>query len=610
MFVGLPASTTFRVRQGGDARSISIFVPMTAATSALPLFPAADTESTAYGYLSKAKSALNRKEPAAAIETLISLLNLPANASSQEAQELIGMAYEQNGENGKARSEYEFYVKTYPKGEGAARVGERLAKLAPAPAAEPAVRPEARRQEDTGWQVSGGISQTRYYGESNTVLDPVVITVNNAGQEYQQQINGQTIPRVDQNSLVSSVDFSARKRSGTTDSRFVVRDVDTRYYLPNKPDKNRLNAAYFEQGDRDLGYLVRLGRQTTPGGGVLGRFDGAVAGYSFSPNWRLNAVAGNVVEFGSPYDKTFYGVNLDLRSLPSNWSGNAFAIQQKVGSQTDRQAVGLEARYFDVKKNYFALIDYDTSFKALNIAMVQANWQADIGTSYYLSLDHRRSPVLMLSSASDVTGLNIDTLVNTIGDRAAREDIARITPMTTMLSTGLMHPYSEKWQLGGDFQVSRMSATEASQNLPSNPPQFTDPFAAQQGTGNTVIYSLRAIGSSVFFSNDMTVFSGSYIDASRTTGPTTYNAQSYAVTHVARPNDKWQVDTSLRLYSQNKSDGEQLTRINPVLRVLYHLKNNLSVEAEINLENETKKGGTSPGSANRHYYYAGYRWDI
>lgn len=608
LLVILPATSTFRVRQGSDGRSISIFVPIAAGISALP--STAGTESLARDYLAKAKSALSSKNPAAAIEALNLLLNLPSNASSQEAQELIGMAYEQNGETAKARTEYEFYAKTYPKGEGAARVNERLAALASVPAAKPAARP-ARRQEDTGWQISGGIGQTRYYGNSSTVLDPTIVTVNNAGKEFQQLINGQTTARNDQNALVSSLDFMARSRSGSTDSRFVIRDVDSRYFLknPSKADTNRLNAAYYERSNRDAGYMMRLGRQTAQGGGVLGRFDGALAGYDFAQNWRLNGVAGNVVEFGSQYNKTFYGANVDLKSLPSNWSGNAFVIQQDIGSKTDRQAVGGELRYFDAKKNYFALLDYDTSFQALNIAMLQANWNADNGTTYYLTLDHRRSPVLMLTSASDVTGMNVSTLVNTIGDRAAREDIVRITPKTTMFSTGLMHPYSERWQFGGDFQISNMGATEASQNLPLTA-QLTTQYPAQKATGNTYVYSARAIGSGVVFSNDMTIFSGSYIDAKGTTGLITYSAQSYAVTHVARPSEKWQLDTSLRLYFQDKSDGEKLERINPVLRALYHFKNSLSFEAEINHESETTKGGASPGKANRRYYYAGYRWDL
>jgi tetratricopeptide (TPR) repeat protein len=622
MLVTFPESTKFRVRQGGDSRSISIFVPISAATSAMLPPSAAETESMARGYLEKAKSALNRKEPAAAIEPLNLLLNLPPNASSQEAQELIGMAYEQSGENAKARTEYEFYVKNYPKGDGVARVNERLAKLVAIPAAAPTVRPE-RRQEDTGWQVTGGFGQTRYYGNSSTRLEPLrVIVCSQAqldgtalvpeGEQCSQTanaeaVNPQSTARTDLSALVSSLDLMARSRSGSSDSRFVLRDVDTRYFLHGKSyrsDRNRLNAAYYENSDRELGYMMRLGRQTVSGGGVLGRFDGASGGYKVSEDLRLNGVLGSVVEFGSPYNKIFYGAGVDLLSLPENWSGNAFVIQQDVGSLTDRQAVGFEARYFDPKQNYFALVDYDTSFEALNIAMFQANWNADIGTTYNLSIDYRRSPVLMLSAASDATQMNLGTLVGTLGERTVREEIKRITPMMAMISAGLMHPLSEQWQLGGDFGVSNSGSTEGTQNLPVAQP-------AQKGTGNTFVYSARAIGSGLFFPSDMTVFSGSYIDAKKTSGLTTYSAQSYAVTHVARPFEGWQIDTSLRFYVQDKSDGEKLDRFNPSLRALYRLGNNLSFEAEINQEKETKKGGpTQSSSDTRRYYYAGYRWDL
>jgi len=621
MLVTFPESTKFRVRQGGDGRSISIFVPITAATSAMLPPSAVETESMARDYLAKAKGALGSKEPSAAIEALNSLLNLPPNASTQEAQELIGNAYEQNGENAKARTEYEFYVKNYPKGEGVARVNERLVKLAAIPAAAPIVRKE-RRQEDTGWQVSGGFGQTRYYGNSSTRLEPQrVIVCSQAqldgtapipeGEQCSQTanaeaVNPQVTARTDLSALVSNLDLMARSRSGSSDSRLVVRDVDTRYFLHGKSyksDRNRLNAAYYENSDRELGYMMRLGRQTASGGGVLGRFDGVSGGYKFSQDWRLNGVAGSVVEFGSPYNKTFYGAGIDLLSLPENWSGNAFVIQQDVGSLMDRQAVGFEARYFDPKQNYFTLVDYDTSFEALNIAMFQANWNADAGTTYNLSIDYRRSPVLMLTAASDATQTNISTLVNTIGDRTLREEIKRITPMMAMLSAGLMHPLTKQWQLGGDIQASNMGGTEGSVNLPVATP-------AQKGTGNTYVYSARAIGSGLLSSNDMTVFSGSYIDAKQTTGVTTYSAQSYAVTHVARPFEGWQFDASLRFYMQDKSNGEKLERLNPSLRALYRLGNNMSFEAEINQEDETTKGGASPGSSNRRYYYAGYRWDL
>lgn len=620
LLVEFPASTTFRVRQGNDARSISIFVPIAAATTAMPLPSSADIESKASGYLAKAKDALGRNDAAAAVEPLNALLNLPQNASSQEAQELIGIARENSGEVAKARAEYDLYLKLYPDSAGAARVRERVAKLGAVTPEVAAVRP-ARRMEDTGWMISGGFSSYRSHGKSSEVIEPLRVILCSQAQldnpalvpadsqcsqtANSTSINPQSKSRTVQNTLISNLDLTARRRAESTDSRLVIRDVDSIYYQnPTKPNTNRLNSLYLEHSDRNRGYMARLGRQTGNGYGVLGRFDGAFLGYDLTPKWRLNGVAGDAVEFNSPYNKHFYGASIDLIAPEKSWGGNLFAIEQRTEGKLDRQAVGFEARYFDVKKNYYALLDYDTSFDALNIAMLQVNWLGAAGTNYYLTADRRRSPILMLTSAVDTQQglLNVGSLTASVADGAIRDDVVRITPMANTFSVGLMHPYTEKWQLGGDFQVSSMGSTQVSQNLPT-------PVAASASTGNTVLYTVRGIGNNILFRNDMLVLSVSYIDARRTTGLTTYSAQSYSITHVARPSDKWQFDTSLRFYGQDKSDGEKLKRINPVIKGLYHLRNNLSFEIEANYEREDRTGGTNPGKSFGRFYWGGFRWD-
>lgn len=182
LLVEFPASTTFRVREGSDARSISIFVPITAATSAMPLPPSADTESKASDYLAKAKDALGRNDAAAAVESLNALLNLPHSTNSQEAQELIGLARERSGEVAKARAEYDTYLKLYPEGEGAVRVRERAAKLGAVSAAEVAAARPTRRMEDTGWQISGGFSSYRSHGSSSEVIEPLRVIICSQAQ--------------------------------------------------------------------------------------------------------------------------------------------------------------------------------------------------------------------------------------------------------------------------------------------------------------------------------------------------------------------------------------------------------------------------------------------
>jgi hypothetical protein len=95
-----------------------------------------------------------------------------------------------------------------------------------------------RKEEDTGWQISGGFGQTRYYGNSSTVLDPTIVTVINAGR----------VPAADKRATLPcdqsprfQPGFMARSRTESTDSRFVIRDVDS--LLPEKPKQVTLTGS-------------------------------------------------------------------------------------------------------------------------------------------------------------------------------------------------------------------------------------------------------------------------------------------------------------------------------------------------------------------------------
>src|SRR6266571_2057825 len=80
-----------------------------------------------------------------------------------------------------------------PQGEGADRVRDRRARLAAAPVAEaPAAPARPHRETPEGWVTTGSLAQYRYYGQSASNVDPVIVTVNNAGQQFQQQqVNAQ-----------------------------------------------------------------------------------------------------------------------------------------------------------------------------------------------------------------------------------------------------------------------------------------------------------------------------------------------------------------------------------------------------------------------------------
>ena len=598
--------------------------------AAAPVPTSAEVEARAKLYLTQAQNALEQNQPAPAIEALNNLLALPPNSLSQQGQETIGVARERAGEFAKAKAEYELYLTLYPKGEGADRVREHLAKLPAIPAAESAAVATRRSGEETGWRLYGGLSQYRYHGESTTTTEPLrVCLVAGPGCQTPAQIaaanaNTNTVSRSVQNTLVTNVDATEERRTSSTDDKLVVRDVlDTNYQANSSQgqarNQNRLTTAYYERSDRDLAYMFRVGRQSGIGGGVLGEYNGLSASYNSSPQLRWNVQAGSVYEYGSPYKKQVFGGSADLQpSQARQFGGSAYFVEQRFDGKADRAAVGGEARYFDATKSAFATLDYDVLFRALNIAMLQVNLQGASGANYYVNVDHRRSPVLMLSSALDGTlGVTLQQLLDQVGEKEVREDIKRMTPFSNSFGFGLTTPLSPQWQIGGDYHVSNLSSTKDTVSLP--PPTGAlagTPYrAGQPGSGNTHSVSFQGIGNNLLQKNDLFVANLGFFLARNTAAP--YTASSLTFNYVMIPSDKWRYDGSMRFYVQRNDPNsfEPLhttqTRISPSLRASYRLRNNLNFEIEGNIEYDRNSDTSASGQSRStvKFIYAGYRWD-
>jgi hypothetical protein len=438
-----------------------------------------------------------------------------------------------------------------------------------------------------------------------------------------QQANANQVTRSVQNTLVSNLDATEERRTATTDDKFVVRDVlDTNYQADASQGQarshSRMSTAYYERSDRDRAYMLRLGRQSGTGGGVLGQFNGASASYNYSPQVRLSGVAGSMYEYGSPYSKQVFGGTVDLQPSQSRqWGGNVFFVEQRYDGKTDRAAVGGEARYFDATRSAFAMLDYDIVFQALNTAMMQLNLQGDSATNYYVTIDHRRSPVLLLTSALDSNTRSLSQLLTVVSEKQIRADIKRMTPFSNSFAVGFTRPMSERWQIGSDYRVSNLSSTTDTVSLPADATAApgTPYRAAQPGAANTHAVSAQAIGNNLLWKNDMVVVNGSYYYAKKTTAP--YTAESLSINHVAVPDDKWRFDSALRFYWQttDPTSSEPMTkkdtRITPSLRASYRLRNNLNFEVEGNIEfdrsSETSTSGATKSTVK--FIYAGYRWD-
>jgi tetratricopeptide (TPR) repeat protein len=602
-----------RASAGPDGRSIRIELPALAPAPAAsakppaaaapsvpsvpvsPVTPAASEVSRkAAALLAQARSAVQEKRWDAAVETLNELLNLPPTPASREAQELIGFAREQRGERAKAQAEYELFLKLYPQGPDADRVRSRLADLVPAApretaGAEPAAPPSALTAPKP--LVWGSLGQHYYGGKSQSQSQFQVVTpATNATTIETQNLSG-----TDQSALGTDVDLNARYSDASWDDRMVFRDSQMLSFLKDQPNRNYLRALYAEVRNLPTRTLVRVGRQQATWGGALARFDGIVAAYGLTPNLRLSAVGGRLADpMIDDLKPTFYGAVLDFDLPAGHWGGTAYALRQRVDGFTDRTAVGGEARYFDTNVSLLGLADYDVTFRALNIGMLQGTWQMPTGTSFNFLADYRRSPSLQLSNAL-LTGRNLtlQQFIETFGETDARSQARAITPVSKVVYVGFTHPFTPKWQAGADLRISSLSGTPEIGLLP-----------AQPSTGNIYTWSAQLIGTGLLGNGDVTVVNASYLTGSIN------KAMSIGITERLQLRERWVFEPSLRYYRQHDSKDVKIWRAAPGFKLSYRLLDRLELEAEATFERTHTTSPTLDEDSTRRFYFIGYHWEF
>jgi tetratricopeptide (TPR) repeat protein len=539
----------------------------------VPLINAA-REAIATGKFEEAALALNR------------VLNLPPNAFSQEAQELIGLARERLGETAKAKAEYELYLKLYPEGPGTDRVKARLAQLSVAAVVGRA--PVEVAPLYTAW---GSISQYYYGGQSQ--IETTTVTVTPATNAT--TIDVARLTSTDQKQLTTNLDATGRWRQGPWDTRVVVRDSYTYSFLDDGYDRNRLNAAYVESRHAPSNVFGRVGRQTGTSSGVLGRFDGGWLSWGVRQDWRVNGVVGTPVDTGPGPNKLFAGASVDIENVLPGTSMQVFGIAQRASGETDRAAVGAEVRYFDPNRTLYAVVDYDPTFRAVNIAMAQGSWQFGNGTAVNLLADYRRTPTLQLTNLLLVApNGDFDAIVDRIGIDAARDMAKAVTPIAKVFLVGATHQFTPQWQIGLDVRLSNLSGTPATELVP-----------AQGGTGNVYTYTLQAIGTSLVPTwRDILVVNGSVLDGKLIDG------WQAGIDYRFSPREPLTIQPMYRYYQQEDSLGARLLRHMPGVRVIYYVRERFSLEGEYAMERSRTTGPAVTDESTRHFWYVGWRWDF
>lgn len=577
-----------------------------------PVPSAAEVATRARAYLDEARRAMAGKDSVTAVNRLNRVLGMPASSQTEAAQALIGEAREMNGEILKARAEYELYLKLFSAGPNATRVRERLAAL-PKDAAVARARPRPLPKEagPAEWTFNGSVSSYYYTGKSQieTLVPP---------PPGQLTFSRDTLSMVDQDSLITSLNLNARRRDAFTDTRIVVRDTDNKNFLSPTRSYNRLYSAYIDHNDRQVGYYLRAGRQNPNGMGVMDRFDGLQAGYNLNPEWRVNAVYGDAVEFNSPFKKNFYGASVDLLPQTGLPGISVYAIEQTLDSMANRRAVGSEVRYFDGRATAYGMIDYDVLYKGVNIALLQGNYLNEGGDNFFFVIDHRRAPSYGLTNALPAApGLSLQEMVALQGIDQVRAQASALTAMSDMFSVGVTHPLSESWQVGVDYRLSSISSTQPVMAVlplavigtclgtidPVNETCVID-TAAQQASGKNHVVTFQAVGTNLFFVNAVGVANLSLIQAP------TYTGQALGVGYVLPFWEQWRVDTNIRYYTQKDDSGDQQDRISPSLKLSWQWRASLYLEGEMGREVSNSSGPTRNDHSRRDYVYMGVRWDF
>ncbi len=529
--------------------------------------------------LKRAQEMLRRKDYVVAIQLLTLLTEQPEFPQRAQAQELLGLARERNGQLAHAKAEYEEYLERYPQGEAADRVTKRLRALTFA--ASPAnAQARASAASESRWKAYGGISQT--YRKDTSSFDNGSVSTSGTTQE----------------AILNDVALSARRSGDRYD--FAMRasgsyGVDLMSDGPG--NQGTVSLMYAELRDRAFDWTVRGGRQSGNLGGLIGTFDGLYAGYQVVPKVRINAHLGylvNSTRLSPNSDQQFYALSADFGTFAEAWDMSLYALNQDYVGYSDRQAVGTEVRYFRPGLTFVGLADYDLHFGDLNDVLLLATATLPARWTLSANYNHRKSPGLSLRNA--LIGQPVGSFDELFGlfSRSQVEQLARDrTAESDMYTMSLSRPFGEKWQWSMDVSGVSISATPASGGVEATPDSGTD-----------LIFSTQTMAYGLFGRGDVSSLGLQY-----QTGDAT-DTMSLGLYTQLPLGEAWRLSPRIRVdQRQYHSDGSTQLLYAPGLRAEMRWRQ-LWLEFEGGAEIGQRTLGDSSADTTRYYFSLGYRYDL
>jgi tetratricopeptide (TPR) repeat protein len=535
--------------------------------------------------MEQANALLTDKDYDGAVRLYTRILEYPEHAHSQDALEYLGLARERKGQKAQARAVYDSYLEQYPEGDGAARVRQRLAGLLTATSAPKEKLAAAGKPGKTAriWDVFGGFSQFYRRDENTSQID-----------------EEDEVTTLTQSSLSSDLDVTGRMMEGDNDLRTRLTGGYLHDFLEDGTgNESTVSALYFDAQNRRRRMGMRLGRQSLSSGGVLGRFDGLLVELPVTQQVASIALTG-----GNPVDSArdgfddnryFYGASLQLEGFAEGWDVSTFFIQQEVDGITDRRAVGGELRYFDVKKSFFTLLDYDTLYRELNTVQALGNWSFTDRSNLNVLLDYRNSPILTTTNAlQGQTADTIDELLQSFSEDEVYELASDRTAVSKLATLGLTRTLDDHWQVSGDVTVSNLSDTPASGGVEAVP-----------GTDDEFFYNLQLIGNNLFKEGDLSVLGLRFGDATTAEITSLSLNTRYPVNADFRVNPRLQVD-----FRRNLEDDTEQYIIRPSTRLSWNIRRSFRLETELGGEWSDREIVIGSTESSSYFVNLGYRADF
>ena len=604
--VPAPRSASVAASVAASAPAVAATAIVAAPTPAAPAEPAAapvpppppvapaptviatpDIEARAAELMTRARTALSDRKLEEAIDALNQLLLLPPNSQSQEAQELIGLAWERAGDLRRARVEYELYLKLYPQGEGTQRVAQRLASLegAPATGTQPLAEAGAPTRAEPR-KFTGNIAQYYYGGKARSQS-----LVN-----LPAGIDQSTLTKTTESAIVTSVDLGGRFVGKDSETRVVLRGTGSSNLSSSSHNTSLLNAAYVDYKRNESGLAIRLGRQSAISGGLLGLFDGVSLSYPIRPGFKVDVMGGAPANLlvDAPSQRLMAAM-LEADGIGDHWGGDLYIVNQTTEGIANRRSLGGELRYSGERGSGYALVDYDTLFRAVNAVSLQGSVQAPGQTTVTVLIDSRKAPSLQMTNALISSGFaSLKTMLQVMSLDEVRDAARNTTAQAKQGLISVSRPLSEKWQLSADLRYSAIGALPA-----------VGDFEATPATGAQYGLTLQFTGSNLYSKRDINNFNVSLL-----TTPFFKGTQlSYSNLTGLRNNDLT-LEPSLRFYTPSDKQDVRIWRITPGLRASYRLSTRASILGEGILEHSKTSGPTNHDKTDSVFFYFGYRYEL